>query len=86
MFCAFCKSLPFSSLFLKVKIKFLYKTQILDKEKLSLDNLTIKFNFEREDGVTQTIVANPATQDSILHYLVLLIYFRVGLFRLICHL
>ena len=65
------------------KVKMIYSEQLLNTEKISLSNLTIKFNLEREDGSSSRIVVNPTTGDSILHYLVLLIIALIGLILIV---
>ena len=60
-----------------VKIK--YEKQLNGVEKISLNDLTITFSLEREDGAQSQIVVNPTTNDSILHYLVLLIISLAGI-------
>jgi len=42
-----------------VTIKFKYVKELLDKEKISLDNLNIKINFEKADGKAEEVVVNP---------------------------
>ena len=62
-----------------VIIRFEYKDKITDKDKVDLNNLSIKINFEKEDGTTSEVIMNPTTGDSILHYVMLLIVCICGL-------
>ena len=70
-----------------VTVKFKYAKELLDKEKISLDNLNIKINFEKSDGKTSEVVVNPTPSISInpttgvplLRYILLAIFSTIGL-------
>ena len=62
-----------------VKIKIEYDNELTNQEKISLNNLNIKINLEREDGSKQEIIINPTTGDSILRYLLLGIFSLFGI-------
>ena len=63
----------------KIKVKLTYKKQLLNVDKISLNDLQIFINLINEEGKSSQIVINPTTSDNILHYLVLLIITLTGL-------
>ena len=64
----------------KVTVKLSYKNKLVNQEKINLNNLAINMTLLNEEGnSSETIINNPATGDSILHYLVLLIISVTGL-------
>ena len=62
-----------------VEMKLTYKNKLINQDKISLNDLTIKINLVNEDGKSENIIINPTTGDTILHYLVLLIIALTGL-------
>ena len=62
-----------------VEMKLTYKNKLINQDKISLNDLTIKINLVNEDGKSENIIINPTTGDTILHYLVLLILALTGL-------
>ena len=66
-----------------VTIKLRYDKELSGQNKLSLDDLNIKINFETETGSHQSIVVNPATGDSIIRFIIIAIASIVGAFLLV---
>ncbi len=57
-----------------------YKNRLENVDKIDINDLKITIKLLRDDGKTKDIIIkNPKTQDSILHYLVLLIISLIGL-------
>ena len=67
----------------KVTIKLSYKNKLINVDKVSLNDLTIKMNLVNEEGKDEEIIINPTTGDNIFHYLVLLIIALTGLIFII---
>lgn len=65
-----------------VIIKMIYKKKLVNKN-LSLNDLSIKLEFEKEDGTSSELILNPKTLDGILHYVGLLIISVIGIFLII---
>ena len=63
----------------KIRIKMTYKNKLVNQN-MSLKDLSIKLNFEKEDGTSSNIVINPYTGDNILKYVVLFIMSGLGIF------
>ena len=63
----------------KIKVKLTYKNQLVNVDRVSLNDLQIFINLVNEDGKSSEIIINPTTGDTILHYLVLLIIALTGL-------
>ena len=57
----------------RVTIKMIYKKKLLNQDKISLNNLSIKLELEKEDGTSSEITLNPNTGDSILKYVLFFI-------------
>ena len=66
----------------KVTIKMTYKNKLVNKD-ISLDDLSIILNLEKEDGSSSQITINPQTGDNILRYVALFIMSGLGLFFVI---
>jgi len=66
----------------KVTIKMTYKNKLVNKD-ISLDDLSIILNLEKEDGASSQITINPQTGDNILRYVALFIMSGLGLFFVI---
>ena len=66
----------------KVTIKMTYKNKLVNKN-ISLDDLSIILNLEKEDGSSSQITINPQTGDNILRYVALFIMSGLGLFFVI---
>ena len=63
-----------------LKIKLTYKKQVLNQDKVSLDDLAITMNLIRSDGSKSSIkVTNPTTGDSIVRYVIIFILAISGL-------
>ena len=67
----------------KVTIKLTYKKKLINQDKISLNDLSIKIDFEKEDGSSSQITINPQTGDNILCYVGLFIISVLGLFFVI---
>ena len=63
----------------KIKVKLTYKKQLVNVDRVSLNDLQIFINLVNEDGKSSEIIINPTTGDNVLHYLVLLIIALTGL-------
>ena len=63
----------------KIKVKLTYKNQLVNVDRVSLNDLQIFINLVNEDGKSSEIIINPTTGDNVLHYLVLLIIALTGL-------
>ena len=66
-----------------VTIRLKYKNQLMDIEKISINDLTIHINLEKESGKRADIVINPFTHDALLHYLGILVLTIIGLLLII---
>ena len=67
----------------KIKIKFLYKNKIINKDKVDIEDLIITIKLVNDKGDSSTIVINnPITGDNILLYITLLIITVIGLIYL----
>ena len=66
-----------------VTIKLRYDKELSGQSKLSLDDLNIKINFEKENGARQSIVVNPKTGDSIIRFVIIAIVSLLGAFLLV---
>jgi surface protein len=66
-----------------ITIKLKYRNQLMDIEKISLNDLTIRFNLEKENGKQSDVIINPLTHDALLRYLGLLVLTIIGLLILV---
>ena len=67
----------------KIKIKFLYKNKLINKDKIDIENLTITIKLINNKGDSSTVVINnPITGDNILIYVTILILTVLGLIYL----
>lgn len=57
----------------KMDIKITYKKELINVESLSFTDVSIKVNMEKEDGSVSELIINPATNDNIIHYVVVLL-------------
>ena len=55
----------------KIKIKATYKNQLVNVEKVSLNDVTMTVDLVNENGAKTSTVINPKTGDSIIHYVIL---------------
>ncbi len=62
-----------------VTIKLTYKNTLINVDKISIDDLTIKIYLVNEDGEGGEIIINPATSDALPFYLVILAVALAGL-------
>ena len=63
-----------------LRLKLTYKTQLLNVEKVSLDNLEVTMNLTKSDGTkTQLKLSNPTTGDNMIKYVFIFVISVVGI-------
>jgi len=66
---------------LKFYIKMSYKNQLINKEKININDLDIKVNLVKDNGSNATFrINNPATGDNIVRYITLFVVSAFGIF------